>query len=102
MPEDLPTPKKSLKQLEKENNKKLKNNKWKYLITYYLRCRNITRIFLHFYIYITRLRILEFYILSMVYFEYKKMGGAQMNKIYSGTPAAVERERELHFREQKK
>lgn len=24
MPEDLPTPKKSLKQLEKENNKKLK------------------------------------------------------------------------------
>lgn len=25
MPEELPTPKKSLKQLEKENNKKLKN-----------------------------------------------------------------------------
>ena len=32
----------------------------------------------------------------MVYFEYKKMGGAQMNKIYSGTPAAVERERESY------
>jgi hypothetical protein len=29
MPEDLPTPKKSLKQLEKENNKSLKKqNKW--------------------------------------------------------------------------
>ena len=26
MPEDLPTPKKSLKQLEKENNKSLKNS----------------------------------------------------------------------------
>ena len=28
MPEDLPTPKKSLKQLEKENRKMLKNNKY--------------------------------------------------------------------------
>ena len=27
MPEDLPTPKKSLKQLEKENQKSLKSNK---------------------------------------------------------------------------
>ena len=28
MPEELPTPKKSLKQLEKENRKMLKNNKY--------------------------------------------------------------------------
>ena len=31
MPEDLPTPKKSLKQLEKEKNNMLKNNKWNYI-----------------------------------------------------------------------
>jgi len=31
MPEDLPTPEKSLKQLEKEKNNMLKNNKWNYI-----------------------------------------------------------------------
>ena len=54
------------------------------------------------------LKIVELYVLSVVYSRYKKRRGAQMNKIYSETPAAVERERErerereLHFREQKK
>ena len=32
MPEDLPTPEKSLKQLEKEKNNMLKNNKWNYIL----------------------------------------------------------------------
>ena len=30
MPEDLPTPKKSLKQLEKEKNRQLRAKNWKY------------------------------------------------------------------------
>ena len=32
MPEDLPTPKKSLKQLEKEKSKQLKDKKWTHFI----------------------------------------------------------------------